>query len=252
MSRTKKIYDKALILGASSDMARAFARKLAEAGTDLVLAAIDVKEVEADAADLRIRHGIDVKLVPLNILDRKSRDSLMKGLGDGVGLVALFVGILGDQASAEKDQDAAKLILDVNFTGSALMLNEAAVYLQRQTMERRSIVALSSVAGDRGRQSNYLYGSAKAGLTAYLSGLRNRLAKEGIQVLTVKPGFVRTSMTAGMKLPAPITASAEQVVNDIYRALASRKDVLYTLWMWRFIMLIIRHIPEAIFKKLKL
>lgn len=252
MSRVKKIYDRALIVGASSDMARAFARLLAEAGTDLVLAAIDVNEVEADAADLRIRHGVDVKLVQLNILDRKSRDALMNGLGKGVGLVALFVGILGDQASAEKDQDAAKLILDVNFTGSALMLGEAALYLQKQKMERRSIVALSSVAGDRGRQSNYLYGSAKAGLTAFLSGLRNRLAKEGIQVLTVKPGFVRTTMTAGMQLPPPITASADQVAKDIYRALASKKDVLYSLWMWRFIMLIIRHIPEPIFKKLNL
>ncbi|MFK7924061.1 MAG: SDR family NAD(P)-dependent oxidoreductase, partial [Bacteroidia bacterium] len=112
------------------------------------------------------------------------------------------------------------------------------------------IIGISSVAGDRGRASNYLYGSAKAGLTAYLSGLRNRLASKGVHVMTVKPGFVRTAMTENMDLPPVITGEPSKVAKDIIRSVRRGRNVIYTLWMWRYIMLIIRTIPERIFKKL--
>ena len=114
------------------------------------------------------------------------------------------------------------------------------------------IAAISSVAGDRGRQSNYIYGSAKAGLTAYLSGLRNRLTSKGVHVMTVKPGFCRTKMTENLELPAALTASPEQVAHAVYRGMEKGRSTVYTLWMWRWIMLIIKHIPEPIFKKMKL
>jgi len=104
--------------------------------------------------------------------------------------------------------------------------------------------------GDRGRQSNYLYGSAKAGLTAYLAGLRNRLAKSGVHVMTVKPGFVRTKMTEHLELPAALTAEPEQVANAVFKGLEKKKNTIYILWMWRWVMLIIRHIPEFVFKKM--
>ena len=115
------------------------------------------------------------------------------------------------------------------------------------------IAGVSSVAGDRGRASNYAYGAAKAGFTAFLSGLRNRLAKQGVHVLTVKPGFVRTAMTMGMKLPPPITAAPDEVGAAIYRAAEqSRRNVIYVRPIWRLIMGIIVHIPESLFKKMKL
>ena len=115
-----------------------------------------------------------------------------------------------------------------------------------------TICGISSVAGERGRKSNYLYGSAKAGFSEYLSGLRNRLAKSNVHVVTVKPGFIDTKMTEGMPLPAPLTAQPEQVAKDIFKACMKKKNVIYTLWMWRWIMAIIRNIPEPIFKKLDL
>jgi hypothetical protein len=120
--------------------------------------------------------------------------------------------------------------------------------------QRRSgvIIGVSSVAGDRGRGSNYMYGSAKAGFTAYLSGLRNRLAKSNVHVITVKPGFVRTRMTEGLPLPGPVTAKPEQVARDVFKAYRGRRNEVYTLWMWRYIMLVIKLIPEAIFKRLNL
>ena len=106
------------------------------------------------------------------------------------------------------------------------------------------------MAGDRGRQSNYIYGSAKAGLTVFLSGLRNRLARKGVHVMTVKPGFVRTKMTEGLELPGILTAEPEQVAKAVYKGLEKKRNMVYVLWMWRCIMLMIRHIPEFIFKKM--
>ena len=121
-----------------------------------------------------------------------------------------------------------------------------------EPLKKGTIVFISSVAGDRGRQSNYIYGSSKAGLTAYTSGLRSRLAKSNVNVVTIKPGFVDTPMTYGMKMPKPIVASADKVGKDIYHAAIKGKNVAYTPFYWRFIMMIVTSIPEFIFKKLKL
>jgi short-subunit dehydrogenase len=244
------LFKKALIAGATSDMARAFASLLASEKIDLVLAARRPEELEPDAANLRIRYGISVECIPLDITSEKSRSDCFARLKD-VTLVAMFAGYLGDQTRGQEDAAEALRIIESNYTGQAIFLEKAAAYLLKQ-QGRRAIVGVSSVAGDRGRQSNYLYGSAKAGFTAYLSGLRNRLYRSGIHVLTVKPGFVRTAMTAGMPLPGPITARPEQTARDIFQALRKGRDVLYTLWMWRYIMWIICSIPESIFKRLKL
>ena len=138
--------------------------------------------------------------------------------------------------------------METNYTAPARLLLAAARIMQPGS----AIVGISSVAGDRGRASNYIYGSAKAGFSAFLSGLRNSLVKQGIHVLTVKPGFVATAMTEGMKLPPAITGQPEAVAADIIKAQTKGKDVIYTLWMWRWIMLIIRSIPEGVFKKLSL
>ena len=160
------------------------------------------------------------------------------------------IGYLGDQKKAQSNFREANKILDTNYTGITSLFNVIA-----NDFEKRGsgfIVGISSVAGDRGRKSNYFYGSAKAAFTTYLSGLRNRLYEANVHVLTVKPGFVNTQMTAKMDLPTKLTAQPEEVAKDIYDAQNSKKDQLYTKWYWKWIMIIIKLIPEFKFKKKKL
>jgi short-subunit dehydrogenase len=235
-----------LILGAASDMARAIARRYAKAGASLVLAARRVERLQPDADDLRIRHRVTVRLVEFDVLDIASLDAV----GDIPDTVICAVGVLGDQAAAQADAAALDMVIRTNFTGPAAILGEIANRMEA----RRSgtIIGISSVAGDRGRATNYVYGSAKAGFTAFLSGLRNRLAGKGVTVITVKPGFCRTKMTAGMKLPGPLTAEPEQVAEAVFNAQAKGRDVLYVLPVWRLVMTVIRLIPERLFKRMSL
>jgi short-subunit dehydrogenase len=160
------------------------------------------------------------------------------------------VGYLGEQAVAEKDFNEARKIIDTNYTGCVSVLNVIANDFERR--KKGFIIGISSTAGDRGRKSNYCYGSAKAAFSTYLSGLRNRLYSSGVRVLTVKPGFVRTMMTEGMRLPPLLTARPDEVAKDIVRAQEKDRDVLYTKWFWKWIMLVIKALPEAIFKKTNL
>jgi short-subunit dehydrogenase len=142
-------------------------------------------------------------------------------------------------------------MIDVNYTAAVSLLNLAAVHLAQQGSG--FICALSSVAGDRGRKSNFIYGSTKAALTTYLQGLRNRLFTSGVSVITIKPGFVDTAMTWGMLNPkSPLTANPERVAASIDRAILGRRNVIYVPWFWRIIMAVIRSIPEPIFKRMKL
>ena len=158
------------------------------------------------------------------------------------------MGYLGDQTKGQNDWEEARRILETNFTGCVSALNIVANYFE----SRRTgfICAVSSVAGDRGRQSNYLYGAAKAGLSAYLQGLRNRLFRANVKVITVKPGFVDTHMTYG-RPGLVLLASPESVAKGIFRAVATGKDVVYLPWFWRLIMLIVRSVPEGVFKRLR-
>ncbi len=165
--------------------------------------------------------------------------------------VLLCYGQLDEQRATETDSAAARCAIDVNFTSAVSILNLVAEHLAAQ--KSGFIAAISSVAGDRGRQSNYTYGAAKAALTTYLQGLRNRLHPLGVQVLTVKPGFVDTPMTHGILRPdSPLVASRERVARDIDRALCRRRNVIYTPWYWWAVMTIIRSIPEFVFKRLRL
>ncbi|MEM7660247.1 MAG: SDR family oxidoreductase [Bacteroidota bacterium] len=239
-----------LVLGATSDIARALSRALAEQGHELILAGRNAQRLEADVSDLAIKYGSKAQAVEFDASQTDTHQAFYEQLSPQPEIVICVFGNLFDQEKAEQDWKLAEQMLQVNFIGAASILHHAANHLQAQG--KGTIVGISSVAGDRGRGSNYYYGSAKAGFTAYLSGLRNRLAKHGVHVLTVKPGFVATAMTEGMDLPGPITAQPEQVAEDILKAIRKRKNVLYTLWMWRYIMLVIRSIPEGIFKKLSL
>ena len=239
-----------LILGGRSDIAKAVAHKFAGNGFNIYLAARNHQELERDVKDIEIRYQIKAQAVEFDVLDFNSHQDFYDSLQEKPLGVVCSVGYLGNQKKAELDFNEADKIIRTNYSGCVSMLSIIARdFEKRQT---GFIIGISSVAGDRGRQSNYYYGSAKAGFSAYLSGLRNRLSKSTVPVLTVKPGFVDTKMTEGMGLPPLLTAQPEEVAEDIYRAWEKRKDVVYTKWFWRWIMLIIKNIPELLFKKMKL
>ncbi len=236
-----------VILGARSDIGRAIARRYAEAGCPIVLAARQSQTLDADRADLEIRYRVPVRLAEFDVTGGEP-DRFFAGLGEAPRTVVLVAGALGIQAVSEAEDAAADAIMRTNYTGPARYLLAAA-----RVMEPHGgcIVGISSVAGDRGRRSNFVYGSAKAGLTSFLSGLRNRLHGK-VHVVTIKPGFVATRMTAGMKLPPLVTAQPKEVAEAVFKAEVKGRDVVYVRPVWRPIMLIIRNIPERLFKRLSL
>jgi len=239
-----------VILGATSDIARATAVAFGREGWNLHLAGRDTVALRKIAADIALRTGRRVTWSPLDALDVSSQQTFWESVAPEAEGLLCAIGLLGKQQEAERDWTTAQVILQANFTGLVPILSMAA-----NTFEERGnglIIGISSVAGDRGRATNYFYGGAKAGFTAFLSGLRNRLASKGVHVMTVKPGFVATSMTEGLKLPGKLTATPEQVADDIVAAARKKRNIVYTLWFWRWIMWVITHIPEGIFKKLKL
>jgi short-subunit dehydrogenase len=239
-----------LILGAASDMGLAIAHAFAQEKAQVTLAARGPARLETDAIDLRVRYGAQVTLTDFDVLRSDRHAAFLDGLPRLPDIVICVVGLLGEQKTAENDAAQAELILQTNFNAPALLLD--AVAARMEVRGSGAIIGIGSVAGDRGRASNYVYGSAKAGFAAFLSGLRNRLAKKGVRVITVKPGFVRTKMTAGMKLPGPITANPAEVGAAVVNAYLKKRDVIYVRPVWWVIMTIIRLIPEAIFKRLSL
>lgn len=239
-----------LILGASSDIARALARKFASQGWDLLLAGRDPELLSKDASDLRLRYKVNAEALKFDAVDFGSHTGFWNNMVQKPAAVVCVFGYLGDQKVSEKSWDETKKTIDTNFTGAVSVLNVVGDYYESQ--KSGAIIGISSVAGDRGRMSNYMYGSAKAGFTAYLSGLRSRLSKSGVKVITVKPGFVATRMTENLNLPPALTASPEDVAEDVFRAYRKGKPVIYTKWFWRFIMLVIIHIPERVFQKMRL
>ena len=239
-----------LILGASSDIAKAVAHRYARAGWSVYLAGRDPQSLAIDVNDIHIRYGVTAKALRFDVLETESHKKFFQTLLPKPVGVVFAVGTLGEQSKAQSDYREAKRILETNFVSGVSILNIAA----NEFESRKSgfIIGISSVGGERGRKSNYMYGSAKAGLTAYLSGLRNRLASVGVQVLTVKPGYVNTRMTEHLSLPNVLTASPAQVAENIFAAQQAGRDVVYSLWFWRWIMVVIRSIPERFFKKLSL
>jgi short-subunit dehydrogenase len=242
-----------LILGANAGIGRALAAEFASHQYDLVLAGRDLEELQALAADLNLRHNVSTRAARVDVLDFEALESALAACiapaGDSLEGAVLCTGYLGDPETARKDLNEARRILDTNFTGPALALNILANHFEQK--RKGFICALSSVAGDRGRQSNYVYGSAKGGLTTYLQGLRNRLYHSGVHVITVKPGFVDTRMVFG-KERLPLVASPVAVARDIYHAVKGRKNVVYVPWFWRVIMSAVCAIPEGLFKKLRM
>ena len=238
------------IVGAKSDIAKEVARVYAKNGYDLYLSARDTSDLEELANDIRVRSNTEVKLVELDVTKFKTHKKIYADLEEKPLGIIFAAGYMVEQEEAQEDWNKSLETINVNFTGAVSFLNIVANDFEKE--RRGFIVGISSVAGDRGRKANYIYGSAKAAFSAYLSGLRNRLFESGVQVLTVKPGFVATKMTEGLDLPEKLTAQPEDAANDIFDAQQKGKDTLYTKWVWRYIMLIIRHIPEFMFKKMSI
>ena len=239
----------ALILGGTSDIGRAAARAFAKRGWDIQLAGRDVSALEPNAADLRTRYNVKADVYRFDVLDTASFEGFVAGLSALPDAVVSIVGLLGSQEAAQSNLDHATTIMRSNYEGPALILGLLAEkFLGRGS---GSIVGVSSVAGDRGRASNYVYGSAKAGFSAFLSGLRARTSRSGVRVITVKPGFVRTRMTEGMKLIGPLTVEASVVGDAILNAVQRQSDVVYVSGRWRLVMFIITSLPERLFKRLK-
>ena len=239
-----------LVIGATSDIGRAIALRLAREGCDLQLAARDPVRLEAEADDIRVRTGVTVTGHPCDVLGNDAGVALAETLDPSPDVAVCVVGLLADQRDSEGDLAAAGRVMWTNYVGPALLMGALAGRFE----ERGSgvLVGVSSVAGDRGRATNYVYGSAKAGFTAFLSGLRNRLVRTGVHVITVKPGFVRTRMTEGMDLPACLTATPDEVASAVVEAIRRRRDVVYVRRVWRLIMLIVRALPEPVFKRLRI
>ena len=239
-----------LILGARSDIGKAVARKFASLGHPLQLAARNVDTLETDKTDMELRHNVPVTLLEFDALATDTHEHFVTRLPDLPQVAVCAVGLMGRQEENERDVEVAAWVMRSNYEGPASIL--AVLASRFEDRGSGTLVGISSVAGERGRATNYVYGSAKAGFTAFLSGLRNRLAKRGVHVVTVLPGFVATKMTEGMDLPARLTAQPSEVADAIVQAVERKKDVVYVRPIWWLIMMIIRNIPERIFKRTKI
>jgi len=240
---------KILVLGATSGIAEATCRIWAAQGASLFLVARNAEKLAAVAADLRTRGASYVDTAVADLDDTEQHPQLLAHAVNsltGMDIAYLAHGILGDQAEAERDFNAAAQVLYTNLMAPVSLLT----WLANFCVQRRSgvLAVISSVAGDRGRKSNYVYGASKAGLSAFLGGLRNRVDREGVTVLTIKPGPTKTAMTAGMPRSDKF-ADVDSVAESIVSAIDKRRDVLYVPFQWGPIMWVVRSIPERIFKK---
>jgi len=244
---------KILIVGATSAIAEATARIFAARGDALFLVGRNAQHLQAIAADLGVRGAPRVATATLDVTDFGAQAAVLeqaeRALG-GLDIALIAHGTLSDQAACESSIDAMRREIDINAVSAMALLT---VLANRFEARRQGTLAvISSVAGDRGRQSNYVYGSAKAAVTAFTSGLRQRLAKSNVNVLTIKPGFVDTPMTSAIPNKGVLWAQPERVAAGIVRAIDRRRSVVYLPWFWAVIMLIIKYIPEQIFKKIRL
>jgi short-subunit dehydrogenase len=240
-----------IILGATSTIARCFARSLSERGDGVLLAGRDMAELDLIAQDCAHRGAPLAKAIAFDARDPSSFEPILdfaRASSETV-CVAVFVGSMPEQEAIDADPALVDGTIIDSFTGPARFLTAMAPILEKQG--NGTVIGVGSVAGDRGRLGNYVYGSSKAGFHAYLSGLRNRLGRSGVHVVTVKPGTVDTAMTWGMDA-LPFLAQPEKIASDILRAADKRKNVIYTPIIWWPVMTIIRAIPEWLFKKLKI
>lgn len=240
-----------LVLGATSSIAIATMR-LAALNTHFMLVARNPDRLTAVAQDLLTRGALAVETWVMDLDDTSAHPQMLATAAERLGRIDLALiahGVLGDQQAAEADFEIAEGILHTNFISTVSLLTWLGNYFQAQ--RGGTLAVISSVAGDRGRKSNYVYGASKGALNIFLEGLRNRIDRDGVQVLTIKPGFVATPMTAHVPHNA-LFASPGQVAHGILRAIERRRDVVYVPWFWAGIMLLVRAIPGVRFKKMNM
>lgn len=241
-----------LIIGATSSIAEATARLFAARGDSIVLAGRDLPQLERIAGDLKLRGASSAQPLMLDVNNFDQHAATIQNASDllgGVDVALIAHGTLGNQGDCEKDFSLALKELNTNAISVLSLLTELANRLQAQGSGQLAVIG--SVAGDRGRPSNYVYGTAKAAVATFCEGLRARLYPYNVNVLLIKPGFVDTPMTAAFK-KGPLWAKPELIAKLIVRALDRRKAVIYTPPFWALIMLIIRSIPRPLFVRLKL
>jgi short-subunit dehydrogenase len=241
-----------LILGASSALAHETAKHFAREGAEFVLVARSLPKLHTIQGDLQVRGAKSVEIIEADLADTTCHQEIVEAAlkpFSGLDLVLFAYGTLGEQKQDEQSLDATIREFTTNATSVIALLTLLANTFAAQ--QSGCLAVISSVAGDRGRQSNYIYGAAKAAVTTFLSGLRNRLANAGVTVITIKPGMVDTPMTAHMR-KGLLFAKPENVGRAIYLAIKRKRDVVYIPGYWRLIMWVIRCIPEGIFKKLNI
>lgn len=228
----------------------AVAHRFAKEGYKILLASRESEKLTRDCSDLKHRYNVEVSHHEFDALKLDLHKNFIKKLPLLPNIVVSAVGYMGKQPYSNQDMWSAIKIIRSNFEGPANILN----LIIKKFEERGSgtIIGISSVAGERGRASNYLYGSSKAGFTTFLSGLRNQIKRKDIRIITVLPGFVDTKMTHKFKLPRILTAQPWEVAEAIWQAVKKKRNIIYVKSIWRFIMLIVRNIPEIIFQKLKI
>ena len=243
---------KILILGATSAIAQAIARKFAGPKVHFLIAARDEAKLDAVARDLIERTGCQTTKWIGDLTDTSQHADLLKKSREKLGsidLALLAYGVLPDQDNIKNDAQAVLDSLQTNFNSAAALLTRLGSIFEKQ--RSGTIAVITSVAADRGRKSIYVYGAAKAGLSAFTDGLRGQMLPFGVQVLNIKPGIIDTPMTAGLK-KGLLASTTDKVAADVQTAIRKKQDILYTPRLWRLIMFIIRHIPEKIFKKLSI
>ncbi len=237
------------VFGATSAIAKAVVEKWMERGENLILIGRSEKALQELNQILEKKWGRTMPFIVWDILEFDNHQEKFKTLISEYQIRGLFmaVGSMIPQEECDRDPDKTRLLIDANFTGPAFIINLFTEYFKSKN--QGFISCISSIAGDRGRGKVLAYGSAKAGLSAYLAGLRHRLAKTNIFIQTIKPGFVESPMTVGLK--SLLMVKPEVVAKEIIRALDKKCSVIYTPWYWRGIMLIIKSIPNFIFRNLK-
>ena len=239
-----------LILGATSDIGIAIAKKFAAQNYHIQLAARNPAQLEPVKSDLEIRYKVNCTLHTFNALQFSTHEAFFENLNPKPGITISIFGTMHEEEDAFNDWALAEQMINTNYTGVVSILNVAAKFYIGQ--QKGAIIGISSVAGDRGRASKLIYGSSKAALTAYLAGLRNKCFKNNVYVMTVKPGFVYTRMTENLALPKLLTSTPAEVADIVFKGYLAKKNVIYVKWFWRYLMLIIKNIPEFQFKKMKL
>lgn len=245
--------ERVVILGATRGMGRALARALAERGAKLFLLGRDAEELARSAADLKVRAGSRAADVGTALCDLEKTETLAPALDAAwqalgrVDAVVVTAGLFGTQEQLEADTALAERVLRVNFVSTVVLCEDARKRLLSQG--GGTLCVFSSVAGDRARKPVVLYGASKAGLSAYLDGLDHKFHAAGLRVVCVRPGFVKTGMTAGLR-PPPFAGEPEQVAQDVLRALDRPRPVLYTPAMWGLVMAVIRRLPRFVMRKI--